>query len=178
MERDWRPAGQAVTQAPGPGDIRPVPCPPPLTALLHERGTGQLSESTYSRAWRACAQSRPDDRRVPITTRAARPPPAPRLCVHLAERRRSTYSSSRVGRAQRRSPLAGLRQVHLRTGGPRPSAHRGCARSGPNRARSARQFPVARPVTSKDAARTSAHIRHRHPVEAVDSRTQQDRPLT
>lgn len=51
------------------GDTRPVPCPPPLTELLHEhlrqfgtdadghlfrgmRETGQLAESTYSRAWR------------------------------------------------------------------------------------------------------------------------------
>jgi integrase len=51
------------------GDTRPVPCPPQLTALLHQhlrefgtdaegflfrgiREAGQLSESTYSRAWR------------------------------------------------------------------------------------------------------------------------------
>jgi integrase len=55
------------------GDTRSVPCPPPLTAMFHEhlrrfgtdangylfrgvRDTGQLSESTYSRAWRAARQ--------------------------------------------------------------------------------------------------------------------------
>lgn len=71
------------------GDTRPVPCPPPLTALLHEhlrrfgtdhdgylfrgvRGTGQLSESTYSRAWRNARKDalKPDEYESPLARRA------------------------------------------------------------------------------------------------------------
>jgi integrase len=71
------------------GDTRPVPCPPPLTALLHEhlrrfgtdadgflfkgvRDTGQLSESTYSRAWRAARHTAltPDEYASPLARRA------------------------------------------------------------------------------------------------------------
>jgi integrase len=71
------------------GDTRPVPCPPPLTALLHEhlrrhgtdeggylfrgvRGTGLLSESTYSRAWRLARRTAltPDEYESPLAWRA------------------------------------------------------------------------------------------------------------
>lgn len=71
------------------GDTRPVPCPPPLTALLHEhlrlfgtdedgylfrgvRGTGQLSESTYSRAWRKARKAvlTEDEYASPLARRA------------------------------------------------------------------------------------------------------------
>jgi hypothetical protein len=71
------------------GDTRPVPCPPQLTAVLHEhlrevgtdaegflfrgiRETGQLAESTYSRAWRNARKIAlsPDEYASPLARRA------------------------------------------------------------------------------------------------------------
>jgi integrase len=91
------------------GDTRPVPCPPQLTALLHEhlsefgtdaegflfrgvRETGQLSESTYSRAWRLA--------RKQVLTAEEYASPLARRAYHLRHAAVSTWLNGGVAPTQ------------------------------------------------------------------------------
>ena len=131
----------------GVDEVRIVPCPPELTALLHthlaEHGTapdgrlfrgtrgGPLAESVYGPTG-AGPGRRALPRGVRLTARAPALRPAARCGVDLAQRRRAGASGGAVGRAQRRRPAAGLRQVHRRPGGRRPPPGRGGLRAGPD----------------------------------------------
>ena len=55
--------------------------------------------------------------------------PAPRLPVHVAERRRLPHPGSRMGRARRRCPAPDLRQIHrARTSSRNTGSAKPCAR--------------------------------------------------
>ena len=68
------------------------------------------------------ADSSPDDSRGSLTAGSPSLRPAARLRVPLAQRWRARHPGRRVGRAQRRRPAQGLRQVHRRAGGQRSAA--------------------------------------------------------
>jgi hypothetical protein len=87
---------------------------------------GPVSGSSYGNTWRKA-------RAAALTTAEVASPlgspslrPAARLRVPMAQRWRACHPGRRVGRAQRRRPAQGLRQVHRRAGGQRPAA-RGCS---------------------------------------------------
>ena len=112
-------------------EVRIVPCPPELTALLHthlsEHGTapGRPAVPRHPRRPACGERLRPDWGRA----RAAACPrrvrlPLARRPYDLRHAAVSTWLNAAcprpggaVGRAQRRRPAAGLRQVHRRPGG-------------------------------------------------------------
>lgn len=127
----------------GTEEVRVVPSPPALTALLRrhldEHGTttegrlfrgargGPLSESLYGRLW-ALARTEAvtvEEAASPLAGRPVRPPS--RRSVHLAQRRCPRPTGRLLGRTQRGCPAAGLRHVHRRSGRRGPPSRGGRA---------------------------------------------------
>jgi hypothetical protein len=142
------------------GDVRVVPIPPPLTEILNShltefgapprraavpRPSGRAAGRQDVRRYLAGgAPGRPDAGRGSISARATALRPAARRSVHLAQRRSGSNAGRRVGRPQRPSAPAGLRQVHRGPGRDRSAADRDRARRG-----SHPDIPIAFPDRSR-----------------------------
>lgn len=114
----------------GVDEIRIVPSPPELTAILRghlaEQGTtpdvprgssgAALGEPQRPRVGRR-PHRRAHERRSRFAPRSPALRPPARRGVHVAQRRGSGASDRGVGRAQRRRPAPRLRQVRRRAGG-------------------------------------------------------------
>jgi hypothetical protein len=126
------------------GESRPVPVPPELTELLHrhmvEFGAGPTVDHSPASVRRSCRRSPTCERGGPLDGSRSflRSPPgrslrlrpaAARLCLYVAERRRTGPAGGRVGRVLGRRAAQGVRQVHRRTGRHRAAARHAGARA-------------------------------------------------
>ena len=159
--KEWTDSGRNRDQRPlkqrARGEVRLVPCPPPLTALLHahiqefgvqpdgrlfvgERNDGELPTMTIGRVWRRARQAAfiRRGRRVTAGEDALRP--SARGRVHLAQRRRAAHHGGRVGRALGRGLAQDLRQVPRRRRRAGPPARPGGARVRRRRHRRGHRF--------------------------------------